>query len=233
MATPTILDSFTGSLMHNLEVGTSLSFTYTVPGGGANTMLVVVSTQTTGNAPTAISQNGVDLTGSIVKWTGAPVSPGFEIAGHFYAFLAAPTTGTFSITWGGTTSANVSVFTLRDCAQVSPDDVFAGAGKNPSSGSITKSFTTNVGNDIIISSTTVNPITATVSSFGSGETLVTSGSSVSSNNKAVISWKPAASTGGSESMTTNFSGDSGSDIAIVAFKYQAPSTVNGNFLAFM
>src|SRR5262249_26057454 len=139
--TPSILDTLDVPV-HNLVGGTSLSFTYTVPSSGTNKLLFVMYASG-GAASTTATQNGASLSSRDAYTSGTRVGKGG------YCFLANPTTGTFTLSEGNTTSAVFSVVTLQNATLTDPID---GAGSHtqvgPTSGSVT--FSTTVGNDLLM-----------------------------------------------------------------------------------
>ena len=219
---PSILDTTPASgLMHNIEGGTSLSFSYTVPSGGQNKMLVVLWTQNNSTDPTALSLNGTSFTSSITRHTES-CSPG--MANHYFAYLADPTSGTFNMTWSGTTYSNVTVFTVQNARELNPIDVENLTCGTASSKST--SVTTTTGYDLLLSYTTYQSAGA-LTSFGAGEAQVTNGSSVGLGSEDYVSWKPAGSAAGTETMTSNLDSSRNIDLSVVAVKpYSQQATVS-------
>ncbi len=223
MATPTILDTLSDSLAHTMN-GQTTSFTYTVPGGGSNKLLVCMwVTGTSGTNTTVLSQNGVSFLSTKVRNIG---SPGYETKSAFIAYLAAPTTGTFTITDTDSPSGVLFLFTLQDAAQSSPLDTGDGVGHGiPGGGSTTSdSITTTVGNDFLLSRTSCQ---GTISSLGSNQTQVAQ-SLDAGTNRTYADWKAAGSAAASETTTTNAGGNVIYDHTVWAIKYQAPASGPAN-----
>jgi len=204
---PTILDALPLTL-HKGTAITSDSWTYTVPSGGQNKLLVVLFA---GNAdPITASQNGSPLSCSRINGV-------IDRAYHTVCYLAAPTSGTFSISWINAGGYQASMFTLQNAAQTSPIDAKYVNDIEASAPSVTTSTTTSVGYDLLIDHV-VGSAASIAHSFGAGQTeLLTGGSDP--YGKDSQSYKAAAATPGSESMTRNFSpNDTGDDLAMVAIK---------------
>lgn len=219
MASPTILDTIPdNNLAHLVTLGTSLSFTYTVPAGGSNKMLVAMVTVSAGafnTNVTTLTQNGVSFISNFVEDDGA------NLAGQLVYYLAAPASGTFQMNWTGNNNLIVTVFTIQDCVQTSPIDAHGTASN--SSTTITTTVSSNVGNDLLLANAVHGFVTDTVSSYGAGQAGVADGTNASSNWVESVSWKAGAASPGSESMTTTFSNSRAQDQMVAYFLYQAPA----------
>jgi hypothetical protein len=97
------------------------SFSYTVPSGGSNKLLVVFVARGDAVAPTA-TLNGVSLS-TFTRYTSNE-----ERFYHYYAYLANPSSGVFALTLNSMSQADYVVMTLQDAAQTNPIDTTAGAG---------------------------------------------------------------------------------------------------------
>ncbi len=219
--TPTPLDTLSDSLMHCVESpASSLSFSYTVPSGGQNKMLIVLVAGIDHPSFSALSQNGVSFINNFRQQSG-------DLLAHQAVYwLPAPTTGTFQANFtalGGGVSACFIVLTAQDVQQSSSLDT----GDNHSNGSgasVTTSTTTRSGGDILFSMSEHSNNAHTVSSYGANQTAIAQGTVTGSNWRVGTSWKSAASSPGSESVTTTFSAGTSEDQLMVSFKYLAPSS---------
>jgi Salmonella virulence plasmid 65kDa B protein len=106
-AAPSILDT-TPLTLHQAANTTSDSFPYTVPAGGTNKLLVVEVGANDSAPPSSMTLNGVVLT---VKSFGTNGSGQFF--GYSYGYLAAPTSGTFTITWPAARFFDYVPFTMQ------------------------------------------------------------------------------------------------------------------------
>jgi len=210
---PTILDTIPSSgLMHSLQGGTSISFSYTVPSGGENKLLIVMWSGSNAT-PTAMTLNGTSFASSAYVWPASSCAPGMTY--HWYAYLAAPTSGTFNMQWSATENANIAAFTVRDAEQTNPIDaahLTCGTGSSKST-----SVTTTVGNDLLLS----YPVWSSAgnfSSYGAGEAQITNGENAGWSSEERPSWKAAASSAGTETMTTNIDSSRSIDLMVVAVK---------------
>ena len=123
---------------------TSNSFTYTVPAGGTNKLLVVMlALGADKSASLSATQNGAPLT--CQKISGPLIR-----AYHFYCYFAAPTSGTFSISWSGGSVFQYSIFTLQNAAQSNPIDASTVNDLTSSGSSLSTNVTTTQGNDLLL-----------------------------------------------------------------------------------
>ena len=205
---PSILDGLSLT-QHKLTNVTSDAFTYTVPSGGTNNLLVTIIGDENCTAPT-VTQNGASTT--MVQATGASTR-----LCYFIGYRAAPTTGTFSITLnGGATYADYVVMTLQNALQISPIDD-ARVTSNASANTKTTNVTTTVGNDLLLSMGVGSG--AAVTGYGASET-----QTFNFNDLGHIgpyfggAWKAAAGSPGTESMTVNFGSAVELDQSVVAVK---------------
>jgi RHS repeat-associated protein len=207
---PSILDTLllTNHILPTNCSGSSDSFSYTVPAGGTTKLLLVLVGTTDNVANPTATQNGV----SLAAFTRVPGT--VDRAFYWYSYLAAPTSGTFSINFAGAECADYWVMTLQDGAQSSPADA-SYVTNSLSASSKTTSTTTSVGNDLLLSISSYSGGGA--ASFGSGETQTFNQTNGAGLTPMVGSWKAANGYPATESMTTNISsGDI--DEAMVALK---------------
>ena len=201
-----ILDTL--SVTTHQFVGTSDSFTYTVPAGGQNKLLVVIGLRWYSDL--SITQNGTafDSITHFAKSSG-------NTEDYFIATLAAPASGTFSISRPSTGYFDYIVLTLQDAAQTSSVDITSAAGGTASS--MTATTTTGVGNDLLLSFGR-NGFGCDISGYGTSETQVFSYNDHPNHGYVAGAWKAAAATPGSESMTINSTGSCNIDAAMAAIK---------------
>src|SRR5262249_11970074 len=101
-----IADALPVTNRQSLTAVTSDAFSYSVPAGGANTLLIVqIILGADKSASLSATQNGAALT--CQKIAGS-TTRGY----HFYCYLAAPVSGTFSISWSGGAQFQYNIFTL-------------------------------------------------------------------------------------------------------------------------
>jgi RHS repeat-associated protein len=157
-----------------------------------------------------VTQNGASAT--CAELDGGSVQENYL----YYCYLAAPTTGTFSLTMNSSNQFFYVVMTLKDAAQTTPIDAITYAGYGSTHSSMTSSTSTSVGNDLLLSIAD-NGVTGTFTTFGSGETEV-----YKSTNCTPLpcagSWKAAASTASTESMTVNSNSTTFGDFGFIAAK---------------
>ncbi len=120
-ATPSLADT-PNITTHSYHIVTSLSFTYTVP-SGSNQVLVVFIGSNAGGSNFTIKQNGQGLTRVNNSITGQ-CSSNFGTNSSWFAYVAAPTSGTFSMTSSSTMNTEVGVFTINDADQTNPIDAY-------------------------------------------------------------------------------------------------------------
>ncbi|ANV99357.1 hypothetical protein LMTR13_03350 [Bradyrhizobium icense] len=209
------------NLTQHSGTASSDSFTYTVPSGGSNKLLLVIVRQNDYDLPTA-TQNGVSLA-TFTQFNGTSGQGGW-----FYSYLATPTSGTFQITFTGTRVYDLVVMTLQDAAQTSPIDTSA---VTTTSGVSTKttSTTTTQGNDLLISMGA--HVGGAFTSYGTNETQITNYGVTNFGDYIGGSWKTAASSSGSESTTGNASGSGWFDWALLAVKSAQATSHTSQYLA--
>jgi YD repeat-containing protein len=141
---PSILDTTPLTVRAAVNT-TSDSISYTVPSGGNNKLLVVLmgKNQTSDPNPT-MALNGASLT------TGRYFNTQGNLAAYFYGYLAAPTSGTFQVTFPQPTYADYVIFTVQHAAQSNPIDT-TNVGTTLSGTSVTVSTSTTVGYDLLLS----------------------------------------------------------------------------------
>ncbi len=141
LAAVSIADTLNVPLKFVHAPSTSGSFTYTVP-AGTNQTLVVFANEGTDNTITG-TQNGATITFSEMG-TGCQVA-GFEWEG----ILTAPTSGTFSISIGGTAGIDYVVFTVNNSDQTTPVDATATC-LHTTAATVSNSITPPSANDLLI-----------------------------------------------------------------------------------
>jgi hypothetical protein len=206
---PSILDTL--PVTYQTITGTNgTTFTYTVPSGGTNKMLVTQFCLGGGRTPT-VTQNGVNV--PLTQISGSS-----DRCLHWYGTLANPTSGTFSLTWTGSSGGtSVSVMTLQNVNQSDPIDV-SNVTNTMGAGSISTSVTTTQGNDLLLDEAvgTNDTITQT---YGTGQTQTHPGSPSDPPGQGTGSYKSAAATPGTETMTRIFSpNDNDDDLSVIAVK---------------
>jgi RHS repeat-associated protein len=211
-AYPTILDTLPLAI-YQTPVGSSDSRSYAVPAGGSNKLFLVLLTNGSLTAPTA-TLNGASLTFVSIGTANRAI--------YFVGYLANPTSGTFTMNWSPNANSDYTLLTVKDAAQTNPIDVSNVTTVNPGT-TLTTSVTTTQGNDLLLSFPVGSSASPTFSGFGAGETLT-----ISSQNPqfgpSTGSYKNAAATAGSESMTINTSASQQMDEPVVAVKaYSGPA----------
>jgi RHS repeat-associated protein len=207
---PSILDT-TPLTVHHAVTSASDSFTYTVPAGGANKLLVVEILSNGAFNPSSITLNGVAATIGVHGTDGS--------GQHFlytYGYLAAPTSGTFSLSFPAAQTFDYVVFTVQNAAQTNPIDASYHTG-NGSATSVTTSTSTANSNDLLLSMPGFNN-TGTFSSFGAGETSYITEFNDTAYNAFVDGSYKTGSTAGSQSMTINIGSAKAIDESILAVK---------------
>ena len=220
---PTILDSLPVTNRQSSVSVTSDSFSYTVPAGGTNKLLVVLLAMGADkSASLSATQNGASL-------TCQKISGSITRAYHFYCYLASPASGTFSISWSGGTVFQYSIFTLQNAAQSFPIDVSNVNDLTTTGTSLSTNVTTTQGNDLLLDNDIGTGGSVTYS-FGTGQTGIFGGSVSDVLGRNTASYKSAASSAGTETMTRTYSpNDNNDDLVVVAVKaapiiYTASST---------
>ena len=171
---------------------------------------------TNGPTPTSVTLNGSSATTTQLSGTSDRMR-------YFVGYLASPSSGTFQVNFSSATYGRYAIFTLQNAAQTNPIDTTS-VTANASASSQSTSVTTTQGNDLLLS----YPwwVTVNWSSFGAGEsTLITAALDVDAGDYAG-SYKSAASTAGTETMTVNLSASTDVDEPVVAVK-AAPSAPQG------
>ena len=216
---PSILDSLPVTNRQSSVSVTSDSFSYTVPAGGANKLLVVLlAIGADKSSSLAATQNGASL-------TCRKISGSITRAYHFYCYLASPASGTFSISWSGGTVFQYSIFTLQNAAQSSPIDVSNVTDLTTTGTTLSTNVTTTQGNDLLLDNDIGTGGSVTYS-FGTGQTGIFSGSPSDVLGCNTASYKSAASSAGTETMTRTYSpNDNNDDLAVVAVKAAPPAAM--------
>lgn len=202
MAAPSILDTLEVATTFT-SAATSQSYSYTVPAGGANKLFCVfIGIGSGGVTPTA-TLNGVSISLTMVDATANQLY-------CFFGYLAAPSTGTLSITTDGTTNITSVPFTLQDAAQASPIDI-SGATHNNST-TLTTTVTTTQADDAILAFGTNgnNAFTLTVA--------VTQVSHETANSWSTTGYRAGAAIAGSEAVIGTGTGIHFEDLYVVAIK---------------
>src|SRR5258708_5511002 len=117
-ATPSIVDTL--NVTNRVSTtGSSDSFTYTVP-AGSNQVLMVVIEYSSGTF--SATQNGASLT-MVQNNTVGQCDGTFAVNSEF-AYLIAPTSGTFTLNKGGVIGTMYSIFTVNGADQTKPIDAY-------------------------------------------------------------------------------------------------------------
>lgn len=208
-ATPTPADTLPVS-GHALASGTGFSFTYTVPAGSNLVEIFLLAIGGNVSASLTATQNGGSFTDTHIGCLSR--------ACYDYGYIVGPSSGTFSMTWTGNNSAELTVVTFQSAAQSTPIDT-----SNSASGAASVNLTTNVGNDALIDYFCIAG--GTITGHGSGQTEVLAAAVGFDCTFYTSSWKAAASSAGSETMSETSSGTSAFDIFAIAIKLQASSVI--------
>lgn len=210
---PTILDS-TPLTIHSGS-GTSDSFSYTVPSGGSNKLLVVLLGKGAGT-PSAT------LNGQAITFTSVTGSDTQRSNPQYVGVLANPTSGTFAYSNTASNGFGYVVFTLQDAAQTSPVDATYLAG-SMSNSTITGTATTTTGKDFLVSFC-MAANAYSYSSYGAGETELFNGTGMETYRTAGTR-KAGGSSASAETMTCNGGSSSGGqDILVAAIKAYVVAT---------
>lgn len=160
---PTLADT-PNLTLHFIHAGTSNSFTYTVPSGTSQELLIMIHDGSDNITPSG-TQNGSAITFK------KSVCSGNANVNEWFGYLQNPSTGTNSLSLGGTATVDYYVMTLNGVthASSSPIDNNGITCKGTSSvSSQSTSFTPDGANDLLISLLgTGNPA---LSSHGAGQT---------------------------------------------------------------
>jgi len=223
---PSILDSLPFTLHQSSTLISSDSFSYTVPAGGTNKLMVALIAFGNGDksASLSVTQNGVPLTCQFIAY-------GIRAYQHL-CYLANPSNGTFAMSWSGAATLQYSVFTVKDAAQSNPIDATALNTLIVSGASLSTNITTTQGSDLLVDH--VVGAANVTHTFGAGQTQTYMGASTDTLGKDSQSYKLAAGTAGTETMTRNFSGnDNNDDLLVVAIKKAAVGTalISGSYKA--
>ncbi len=164
-ATPTIADTL--NVTNRVSTtGSSDSFTYTVP-AGTNQVLIVIIEYSSGTF--SATQNGTSLT--MVQNNTAGQCDGTFAVNSEFAYLVAPTSGTFTLTKGGVIGTQYTIFTVNGADQsANPIDAYYCKG-HASGGSATSnvSTTTPSANDLLVDESSEGS-NLSPSSHGAGQT---------------------------------------------------------------
>jgi RHS repeat-associated protein len=215
---PTILDTLPLTVHANAIGSGSTSFTYTVPSGGSNKLLVILCACNAPNSSLSATQNGTSLA------TFTRIDNGtINVTNWSFSYLATPSSGTFVFNNTNNSAAAFVVFTLQNAALTNPTDAYKHA-TNASTNSLSVSTSTAVGSDILLSMGG-HIHSASISSYGTSEAAVwTDTFNGDMNSEFGGSWKPASTSPTSETMTTNWSTTNGTDQEIVAIKAATVAT---------
>ncbi len=224
-ATPTPLDALPVAGTYFSGV-TSVSYTYTVPDGGQNKLEIAYIVTSGGSAAPVATQNSVSMTCS-AKFTASANEPA-QLAARWECHLAAPTTGTFALSFTGSQFGWVESLTLQDAAQSSPIDGTPLICGGTSTSTVGCSVTTTVGNDILLSMPEGTTNTNSFSGFGVGETRTMSDNPSPVDLVAIAAgaWKPAGASAITERMFSTLTSSGTMDETIFAIKYQAPTAAD-------
>jgi YD repeat-containing protein len=205
--TPYIMDSFPLTV-HTLGSGSSDNFSYTVPSGGSNKVLVVLDCDNDGAKPTSATQNGVSLA-TFVKLPGH-----LDRCNWFYSYLVAPTSGTFQINFPTTNARDYEVFTVQNASQTTPVDT--SGVSNAIATSVTESTTTSATNDLLVSMGA--RVTSVFTTYGSNQTETANKDDHTGLGYLASTWKPASSTAGSISVSGGAGNSVDTDWTVLALQ---------------
>jgi hypothetical protein len=216
---PSILDTLPLSIYQTSPGTTQDSRSYTVPAGGSNKLFLVLLTNG-GGTNTSATLNGQSLT--FIRINGSS-----NRSVYFVGYLANPTSGTFTMNWSPGANADYTLLTVKDAAQTNPIDASNVTTVDPGT-TLTTSVTTTQGNDLLLSFPVGSSASPTFSGFGAGETQM-----IAAQNPqfgpSTGSFKAAAATAGSESMTINTSASQQMDEPVVAIKqFTGGSSLSAN-----
>jgi hypothetical protein len=209
-----IMDSLPVTNRQTTSLVTSDAFTYAVPQGGANTLLVALLSFGSPISNLTATQSGASL-------TCQPFTGSHTRAYSYYCYVPGPTSGTLSVNWTGSAWFEYSVFTVQNAAQANPIDAAAVNDLTTSGSSLSTSITASQNNDLLVDSFVGDATNITVTD-GTGQTRLFTGS-VPNFDPYSYSSKPSSSAG-TTTMTRNFSpNDSGDDLAVLAIKQSTTS----------
>jgi RHS repeat-associated protein len=218
---PTILDTLTLTTHENALGNGSTSFTYNVPAGGVNKLLVVLCACYSPNGGLSATQNGISLA-NFTRIDDGNIQP----SNYSFSYLANPTSGTF--VWSDTNHGEdlFVVFTVQNASVVNPIDAYQHA-TSASTNSLSVSTTTKTGTDLLLSiGGHIHP--SSVTGYGTGESAVwTDTYSATLNSEFGGAWKAASTSPATETMTTNWSTTNGTDQEIVAIKAATSQVITG------
>lgn len=198
--------------------GSTFTVSHTVPATGQNRALIVIPVN---------NDNTKNTTG--VTWNGTAMTQLYyreatQRQDISFWFLANPEAGTFNIvstqSGSGATAYGLSAFTLQDCVQSSPADGTNGAGANATS--ISASITSTVDNDLYIVAIVQNAGTSYVDD-GTQSRISTLINLPGTDDHLIVSDDPQT-TAGAKSMGYTWTTSGGTDLAMIALKYVAPTT---------
>jgi hypothetical protein len=216
---PSILDTPPLTVYQTSPGTTQDSRSYTVPSAGSNKLfLVFVANFASSNAPSA-TLNGQPVT--FIRFNGTA-----NRAAYFVGYLTNPTSGTFTINWSPSTNADYTLLTVKDAAQTNPLD--AATVTTVTAGiTVTTSVTTTQGSDLLLSFPVGSTASPAFSGFGTGE--IQTIPSQMQYDPVTGSYKNAASTAGTETMTINSSVSQDIDEPVVAIKqFTGGSSLSAN-----
>ncbi len=210
--TPSITDTLPVTLHQSSTLVTSDSFSYTVPAGGSNKLFLVVGEM----GADVRSTLSATLNGSAL--TCQSVSGPLIRAYPFLCYVASPLSGTFSMHWTGSSGFQYAVYTVQNAAQSSPVDASAINDLTSPGSSLSTSVTTTQGSDLLIDNG-IGSGTGITYTFGTNQTQTYLGTDNDAAGYGSGSYKNAASTAGTETMTRNFSpNNSNDDLVVVAIR---------------
>ena len=125
--------------------------------------------------------------------------------------------------WSPGINADYTLLTVKDAAQTNPIDASNVTTVSPGT-TLTTTVTTTQGNDLLLSYPV--GVTSSYTGFGAGETLMIS-SQIPQFGISTGSYKAAAPTAGTETMTINVSQSQQMDEPVVAIKPAPGSSING------
>ncbi len=211
MATPTIVGTPVSAAKSSSATWTQ---SITVPSTGSNRALIVLIAYDGGNAsPTVATWNTTETLSVLHHYTAT------QQAHADILYLANPTatTANISLTFLGASVGAIIAATYQDMAQSSPTDV-TDASNTGSGTSVTKSVTTTVDSDIIISWFAVGN-GATGLTASNSQSII--GSEADTTDFKVLASDLPLATAGSQSIGYSWTGTNSGEQYIAALKYAA------------
>ncbi len=212
--------------------------TYTAPSTGSNRVLCLIVTSATNND--FLTAASWDSGGTPQALTKINRTAAVQVAEFYLWCVPAPTSGNKTLTLT-TNGANVSgikalVFCLQDAVQNMATILDVTGSSNVASATTdSKSITTTVDGDIIISTCVVlGDKTGSIAPGGGQTDIISGGSYIGIANYTMDVSTIGQASSGAISTSYSWTTNAGEDFYAHALKYAAPAaSANGNFLAFM